>query len=76
VKVTSFACFFKALFLTVILGGAHGLLFLPTMLGLFGGEKKSLKEKSPRNDQISDEETEKKKQKIVEIELADKDTVL
>merc|ERR1719329_1418760 len=71
-----FRVFFKALFLTVLLGGAHGLLFLPTMLALFGGEKKPLKQKSPRNDQISDEEIEKQKQekqqqKTVEIELTD-----
>merc|ERR1712086_329269 len=34
-----FRVFFKALFLTVLLGGAHGLIFLPTMLSIFGGDK-------------------------------------
>merc|ERR1719487_1185292 len=42
-----FRVFFKSLFLTVLLGGAHGLLFLPTMLGLFGGDKPETPE-SPR----------------------------
>merc|ERR1711924_418997 len=37
-----FRVFFKALFLTVVLGGAHGLIFLPTVLGLFGGSKTSV----------------------------------
>merc|ERR1719199_121280 len=32
-----FRIFFKALFLTVILGGAHGMCFLPAVLSLFGG---------------------------------------
>lgn len=34
-----FRVFFKALFLTVLLGGAHGLVFLPTVLSLLGGSK-------------------------------------
>merc|ERR1711907_440721 len=34
-----FRIFFKALCLTVLLGGAHGLFFLPTMLSIFGGDK-------------------------------------
>jgi predicted RND superfamily exporter protein len=34
-----FRVFFKALFLTVVIGGAHGLVFLPTMLSIFGGNK-------------------------------------
>jgi len=42
-----FQVFFKALFLTVVLGGAHGLIFLPMMLSLFGGDKR-LHPDSPR----------------------------
>merc|ERR1711968_78063 len=38
-----FRIFFKALFLTVLLGGAHGLVFLPTVLSLFGGAKAARK---------------------------------
>lgn len=34
-----FRVFFKALFLTVLIGGAHGLVFLPSVLSIFGGEK-------------------------------------
>merc|ERR1711968_56786 len=34
-----FRVFFKALFLTVLIGGAHGLLFLPAILSIFGGDK-------------------------------------
>jgi predicted RND superfamily exporter protein len=34
-----FRVFFKALFLTVVFGGIHGLVFLPTILSMFGGSK-------------------------------------
>merc|ERR1719456_1552263 len=34
-----FRVFFKALFLTVLIGGALGLLFLPAILSLFGGDR-------------------------------------
>merc|ERR1711871_1780756 len=34
-----FRVFFKALFLTVLIGGAHGLIFLPAILSIFGGDK-------------------------------------
>jgi predicted RND superfamily exporter protein len=35
-----FRIFFKSLFLTVTLGGSHGLIFLPAVLSLFGGSKR------------------------------------
>lgn len=34
-----FRTFFKALFLTVAIGGVHGLVLLPVLLSLFGGAK-------------------------------------
>ena len=58
-----FRVFFKALFLTVLLGGAHGLLFLPTMLACFGGDKPQTQH-SPRpvkNNAVSAEEAEDNK---------------
>jgi predicted RND superfamily exporter protein len=36
-----FRIFFKALCLTVVLGGAHGLILLPVLLALFGGKATS-----------------------------------
>jgi hypothetical protein len=64
-----FRVFFKALFLTVLLGGAHGLLFLPTMLALFGGEKPHTQH-SPRpvkNNAVTAEEAEANKGVVVEL---------
>merc|ERR1719502_369493 len=43
-----FQVFFKALFLTVLIGGAHGMLFLPMVLSLFGGSRNHPKSDSPR----------------------------
>jgi len=43
-----FRIFFKALFLTVILGGAHGMCFLPAVLSLFGGSSFDGSNDSPR----------------------------
>merc|ERR1711881_253039 len=43
-----FRVFFKALFLTVLFGGLHGLWLLPTLLALFGGENEKV---SPRIDE-------------------------
>merc|ERR1711871_1937799 len=39
-----FRVFFKVLCLTVVLGGAHGLWFLPTLLSLVGGDKEGCDE--------------------------------
>lgn len=53
-----FRVFFKALFLTVLIGGAHGLLFLPTILGLLGGSKAAPDENMHRiakGNQVDDE---------------------
>jgi hypothetical protein len=38
-KTYVFVVFAKALALTVVLGGAHGLLLLPALLSIFGGDK-------------------------------------
>merc|ERR1711937_49320 len=38
-----FVVFFKAFFLVTVIAGAHGLVFLPTVLSLFGGAKAARK---------------------------------
>jgi len=61
-----FRIFFKALFLTVILGGTHGMCFLPAVLSLFGGSSFATEdgEDSPRQKKnaIAAEEVELAKQ--------------
>jgi len=55
-----FRIFFQALFLTVILGGAHGMMFLPAILSLVGGDNFA-PEDSPRGvkkNAVADEEIE------------------
>ena len=67
-----FRVFFKALFLTVLLGGAHGLLFLPTMLALFGGSKAAGPE-SPRPIKQSAVTTQPNKEVVVELTAIEKE---
>merc|ERR1711881_185319 len=62
-----FRVFFKALFLTVLIGGANGLIFLPAVLSIFGGDKpaqndippvktNAVADDSPRNSEDGDME--------------------
>ena len=51
-----FRVFFKALFLTVLFGGAVGLWLLPVMLSVFGGTKEKGNNEggeSPRSNQVT-----------------------
>jgi predicted RND superfamily exporter protein len=66
-----FIVFFKALFLTVLLGGSHGLIWLPVVLSLAGGDKVERKEDG-------DAPVKTKKSAVVdsspEVEMTDKAT--
>ena len=72
-----FRVFFKALFLTVLLGGAHGLLFLPTILSILGGSKgKSVDSPRPvKNNQVNDEVQVIDKE-VVEVEMTSQEEVV
>merc|ERR1711904_425201 len=69
-----FRVFFKALFLTVVLGGAHGLLLLPTLLCLFGGDKR-ISQDSPRPVKANAVRDEAKKGDTVTVEMRPREDV-
>jgi len=60
-----FRIFFKVLLLTVLVGGSHGLFFLPVMLSLGGGkshakvENKEVTTRSPTEDCVQEIEMSK-----------------
>merc|ERR1711871_1813275 len=68
-----FRVFFKALFLTVLIGGAHGLLFLPAILSLFGGDKASNDLPPVKTNAVADDSPRDDKEKAVEMVAQDKD---
>merc|ERR1711865_1013667 len=73
-----FRVFFKALFLTVLLGGAHGLIFLPTMLSIFGGDK-PMSTTSPRpvkNSAVAADDVKEIEMSNVEVEADKTETTI
>merc|ERR1711907_465151 len=62
-----FRVFFKALFLTVLIGGAHGLVFLPSVLSLFGGDK-AVNDTAPvKTNAVADDSPRDENDKTVEM---------
>ena len=62
-----FRVFFKALFLTVLIGGAHGLVFLPAILSLFGGDK-AVNDTAPvKKNAVADDSPRDENDKTVEM---------
>merc|ERR1712072_103334 len=63
-----FRVFFKALFLTVLIGGAHGLLFLPAILSLFGGDRAARNDMAPvKTAAVADDSPRTDDKKVVEM---------
>ena len=63
-----FRVFFKALFLTVLIGGAHGLLFLPAILSIFGGDRAARNEMAPvKTAAVADDSPRSDDKKVVEM---------
>ena len=69
-----FRVFFKALFLTVLIGGAHGLLFLPAILSLFGGDRAARNEMAPvKTAAVADDSPRNDDKKVVEMVAQDQE---
>ena len=68
-----FRVFFKALFLTVLIGGAHGLIFLPAILSIFGGDK-AVNDAAPvKTNAVADDSPRDDKEKAIEMVAQDGD---